>query len=100
MKELLLLLLMATVSFLVYDDHSKRTLLEQAHGQIQQLTSERDQLRQNPVNLNVAAPNTPRTWIPVNPTPPAWFQKQLDEGSSLEMSRRHTHKGEDSTAQP
>jgi len=30
MKELLLLLLMAAVGFLVYDDHSKRTSLEQA----------------------------------------------------------------------
>src|SRR6266481_8761423 len=82
MRELLILLLMAAVGFLVYDDHSKRTSLEQAQGQIQQLTSER---------LNVR--------VPTAPTPPAWFQKQLDEGSSLEMSRRHRHQGKESTAQ-
>jgi hypothetical protein len=92
MRELLILLLMAAVGFLVYDDHSKRTSLEQAQGQIQQLTSEREQLRQNPVRLNVR--------VPTAPTPPAWFQKQLDEGSSLEMSRRHRHQSEDSTANP
>jgi hypothetical protein len=88
MRELLILALIAAVGYLAYDDYYKqRPALEQARASIQQLTGERDQLRQNPLRLNVRAP-TART-------PPAWFQKRLDEGAAaLEMSRQHTRQGE------
>jgi hypothetical protein len=92
MRELLILALMAAAGYLAYDDYYKqRPALEQAQGELQQL-------RQNPVRL--AAPPVPRAWAPVTPSPPAWFQKQLDEGPALEMSRRHTHRDEGSTSQP
>jgi hypothetical protein len=88
MRELLILLLIAAVGYLAYDDYYKqRPALEQAQQQIQQLTAASSQSRQNPARM--------RTWTPVNPTPPAWFQKRLDEGAAaLEMSRQHTRQGE------
>ena len=86
MRELLILALIAAAGYLAYDDYYKqRPALEQAQAEVQQL-------RQNPVQL--AATPVPRVWIPVTPTPPAWFQKHLDEGAALEMSHRHTRQGE------
>ena len=83
MRELLILILIGAVAYLAYDDYYKqRPALLQAQAEVQQL-------RQNPVRLNVRAPTTP--------TPPAWFQKRLDEGAALEMSRRHTRQGEQQT---
>ena len=82
MRELLILALIAAAGYLAYDDYYKqRPALLQAQAEIQQL-------RQN----ELAA--TPRVWSPVTPTPPAWFQKHLDEGAALEMSHRHTRQGE------
>jgi hypothetical protein len=94
MKELLILALIAGAGYLAYDDYYKqRPALAQAQAEIQQL-------RQNPVRLNTST-RVP-TYIPIGtPTPPAWFQKRLDQGSSLETSRRHTRQGETgSTPQP
>ena len=86
MRELLILALIAAAGDLAYDDYYKqRPALLQAQAEVQQL-------RQNPAQL--AASPVPRMWIPVTPTPPAWFQKHLDEGAALEMSRRHTRQGE------
>jgi len=83
MRELLILILIGAVVYLAYDDYYKqRPALLQAQAEVQQL-------RQNPVRLNVRAPTTP--------TPPAWFQKHLDEGAALEMSHRHTRQGEQQT---
>jgi len=85
MRELLILILIGAVAYLAYDDYYKqRPALLQAQAEVQQL-------RQN----QLAA--TPRVWIPVTPTPPAWFQKRLDEGAALEMSRQHTRQGEKQT---
>jgi hypothetical protein len=82
MRELLILALIAAAGYLAYDDYYKqRPALLQAQAEVQQL-------RQN----QLAA--TPRVWSPVTPTPPAWFQKHLDEGAALEMSHRHTRQGE------
>ena len=94
MRELLILALIAAAGYLAYDDYYKqRPALEKAQQQIQQLTGERDQLRQNPVRLNPRA-QTART-------PPAWFQKRLDDGAAaLEMSRQHTRQGEQATPHP
>jgi len=94
MRELLILLLIAAVAYLAYDDYYKqRPALEQARASIQQLTGERDQLRQNPVRLNPRA-QTART-------PPAWFQKRLDDGSSsLDAARRHRQKDEAASPHP
>jgi hypothetical protein len=39
-------------------------------------------------------------WTPVTPSPPAWFQKHLNEGAALEMSRQHTRQGEQATPRP
>jgi hypothetical protein len=90
MRELLILALIAAAGYLAYDDYYKqRPALEEARASIQQLTVQRDQLRQNPARLNARAP-TART-------PPAWFQKRLDEGAALEMSRQHTRQGEQAT---
>ena len=86
MRELLILALIAAAGYLAYDDYYKqRPALLQAQAEVQQL-------RQNPVQL--AAPPASRVWIPVTPTPPAWFQKHLDEGPAIEMSHRHTRQGE------
>ena len=91
MREILILALIAAAGYLAYDDfYKQRPALEQARASIQQLTVERDQLRQNP------APATARTsmYLPTgHPTPPAWFQKHLDESSSaLDAARRHRQK--------
>ena len=92
MRELLILILIGAVAYLAYDDYYKqRPALLQAQAEVQQL-------RQNPVQL--AATPVPRVWTPVTPSPPAWFQKHLDEGAALEMSRRHRRAGEDSTSHP
>jgi hypothetical protein len=85
MRELLILILIGGVAYLAYDDYYKqRPALSQAQAEVQQL-------RQNPV---LAARPGPRGWIPVTPTPPAWFQKHLDEGPAVEMSHQHTRQGE------
>ncbi len=82
MRELLILILIGAVAYLAYDDYYKqRPALLQAQAEVQQL-------RQNPVQP------APQVWTPATPTPPAWFQKHLDEGAALEMSRRHTRQGE------
>jgi len=79
MRELLILLLIGAVGYLAYDDYYKqRPALEQAQQQIQQLSATSGQTR--------------RSWAPRNPAPPAWFQKHLEEGASLEQSQRHQHK--------
>jgi hypothetical protein len=85
MKELLILALIGVAGYFAYDDYYKqRPALQQAQAEIQQL-------RQKPVQPQVSAP----TYIPTAPrTPPAWFQKRIDEGSSLETSRQHTRQGE------
>jgi hypothetical protein len=85
MRELLILALIAAAGYLAYDDYYKqRPALLQAQAEVQQL-------RQNPA---LAASPVPRVWIPVTPTPPAWFQKRLDAGAALEMSHQHTRQGE------
>jgi len=82
MRELLILALIAAAGYLAYDDYYKqRPALLQAQAEVQQL-------RQNP------ATPVPRVWIPATPSPPAWFQKHLDEGPATEMSHRHTRQGE------
>ncbi len=92
MRELLILILIGAVAYLAYDDYYKqRPALLQAQAEVQQL-------RQNPVQL--AATPVPRVWTPVTPSPPAWFQKHLDEGAALEMSHRHTRQGEQQTTTP
>jgi hypothetical protein len=84
MRELLILILIGGVAYLAYDDYYKqRPALEQTQAEVQQL-------RQN----QLAATPASRAWVPVTPTPPAWFQKHLDEGAALEMSHRHTRQGE------
>jgi cytochrome c-type biogenesis protein CcmH/NrfG len=79
MKGLLLLVLIAAVGYLAYDNYQKRGALEQAQAELQQL-------RQNPVRLNVRAPSAP--------TPPAWFQERLEDGSALDSARQHKQKDE------
>ncbi len=82
MRELLILILIGVVAYLAYDDYYKqRPALLQAQAEVQQL-------RQNP------ATPAPRVWVPVTPSPPAWFQRHLDDGAALEDSRRHTRQGE------
>lgn len=84
MRELLILILIGAVAYFAYDDYYKqRPALLQAQAEVQQL-------QQN----QLAATPAPRAWTPVTPSPPAWFQKHLDEGAALEMSRRHTRQGE------
>jgi hypothetical protein len=82
MREIIILALIAAVGYLAYDDYYKqRPALQQAQAEIQQL-------RQNP------APVAGR-YMPVNPPrPPAWFQKKVQQGSSLDSSRQHIQHGE------
>jgi len=88
MRELLILILIGGVAYLAYDDYYKqRPALLQAQAEVQQL-------RQN------AASPVSRVWIPVTPTPPAWFQKHLNEGPAIEMSHQHTRQGEQGTPHP
>ncbi|SRR5260370_40055513 len=78
MRELLILILIGAVTYLAYDDYYKqRPALLQTQAEVQQL-------RQSPVQL--AATPVPRVWTPVAPSPPAWFQKHLDEGGNRELS--------------
>ncbi len=88
MRELLILLLIAAAGYLAYDDYYKqRPALQQAQAEIQQL-------RQNP------APVAAR-YVPVNPPkPPAWFQKRVEQGSSLDTSRQHRQKDERASTPP
>lgn len=87
MRELLILLLIGAVGYLAYDDYYKqRPALEQAQQQIQQLSATSGQAR--------------RSWAPRNPTSPAWFQKRLEEGSSLDNARRHRQKDAEETPHP
>ena len=91
MREILILALIAAVGYLAYDDYYKqRPALQQAQAEIQQL-------RQNPV------PATARTpmYVPTGHPAPAWFQKHLDESSSvLDAARRHRQKDEAASPHP
>jgi len=81
MRELLILLLIGAVGYLAFDDYYKqRPALEQAQQQIQQLSATSGQAR--------------RSWAPVNRTPPAWFQKHLDEAPLTEAPLRHHRQDE------
>jgi hypothetical protein len=84
MRELLVVLLIAAVAYLAYDDfYKQRPALQQAQAEIQQL-------RQNP------APVAARPLYRVNPpSRPSWFQKRVDESSSsLDTARQHKQKDE------
>jgi hypothetical protein len=93
MREILILALVAAAGYLAYDDYYKqRPALEQARASIQQLTAERDQLRQNPARPMYAPTGHPA---------PTWFEKHLDESSSsLDTARRHRQKEEEATPRP
>ena len=82
MRELLILLLLGACGYLAYDDYYKqRPALQQAQTEIQQL-------RQNPPPVAASAPRP--VYEPITRrTPPEWFQKQLEPGSSLDSARRH-----------
>jgi hypothetical protein len=85
MKELLILVLMAAAGYLAYDDYYKQRPAPNAQAEIQ--------LRQNPAPITAASPYP--VYVPIQRSAaPAWFQKQLDQGSSLDLPRRHTHQGE------
>jgi hypothetical protein len=89
MRELLTVLLIAAVGYLAYDDfYKQRPALQQAQAEIQQLREQQ---------------NAPRVYsrAPASAASPAWFRKQVDQGSSLDSSRQHTQKDERaSTSQP
>lgn len=89
MKELIIILCVAAISLVLFDNHNKRIALEQANArlesvevettqrQIRELTAERDQLKQQ-LGRPVAAPRPPST-------PAAtWFQDRLKESPRLQ----------------
>jgi len=81
MRELLILLLIGAVGYLAYDDfYKQRPALQQAQTEIQQL-------HQNPAPVAGRVPTH-------SLTPPAWFQKRVNQGSSLDTARQHTQKDE------
>jgi hypothetical protein len=76
-------MLIGAAGYLAYDDYYKqRPALQQAQAEIQQL----QQLQRTPVRPNVSTP--------ISPTPPAWFQKRLQDGSSLDSAHQHQQKEE------
>jgi hypothetical protein len=88
MRELLIVLLIAAVAYLAYDDfYRQRPALRQTQEQIQQVN-------QSPPPV-AAAPRSP-VYVPVNPPPsrPDWFRKRIEQGSSLDTSRQHIQKEE------
>jgi len=90
MKDAFLFLLLAAVAYLVYDDYSKRDALKQAQDQIQQMSL--NYQRHSSVQY------VPR--LQSRPTTPSWFQRHLDQGSSLEQSKPHFHQDEQGAATP
>jgi hypothetical protein len=92
MREIIILALIAAAGYLAYDDYYKqRPALEQARAEIQQL-------RENTAHVRTRVPTY---GPPGHATPPAWFQKRVNQGSSLDASRQHTQEGERaSTPQP
>jgi hypothetical protein len=83
MRDFLLVLLLAGVCYLGYDDYSKRTALRELQQQLQQSSVPANQVRQN---------IRPRAVF--SPTPPSWFQERIHEGSSLDGARQHKQEKE------
>lgn len=69
MKVLLIFVLLVAIGLLWMDDRSQRAAVEQAQQQVQQLTTERDQLSQR-----ITAAPSPK---------PDWFQQRLEEAPAL-----------------
>ena len=81
MKGLLLLLIIAGVGYLAYDDYSNREALKQSQVEIGRLTLALNQATQGRVSF-------PRAQT--TPAPPSWFQQHLNQGTALDPSKRHT----------
>ena len=67
MKELLMMVMVVALVWLWLDDRSQRSALEQAQGQMQEVTTQRDQLRSTGPGSSA----------------PEWFQQRLQEPSAL-----------------
>jgi hypothetical protein len=78
-REVLIVLLIGAAGYLAYDDfYKQRPALQKAQAEIQQLS-------QNPAPVAARSPY---------PRSPAWFQKKVQQGSSLDTSRQHIQHGE------
>jgi hypothetical protein len=87
MRELIIVLLIAVVGYLAYDDfYNQRPALRQAQSEIQQL------------RLSPAPPTVQSTrpvYVPIaRPNQPDWFRKRVEQGSSLDTSHQHTQERE------
>jgi hypothetical protein len=85
MRDFLIVLLVAGVGYLAYDDYSKRAALQDTQRQLQELSASNTQ---QPGQRNLK----PRPVF--NPTPPSWFQERIHEGSSLDGAHQHKQEKE------
>jgi hypothetical protein len=90
MRELLILILIAGVAYLAYDDYMKRDALKQAQQDIQRLS-------QGQPTAAAARPGV-RPGVTVwNPPTPGWMQDRLSERPATDPAVRHKQDQEDTT---
>jgi len=93
MRDFLLVLSLAAVGYLAYDDYSKRAALKDTQRQLQELSASNAQVLQKSGQPTLKP-------LPVfKPTPPVWFQDRVHEGSSLDGARQHTQEKERSDSE-
>jgi hypothetical protein len=88
MREIIIVLLIAVVGYLAYDDfYNQRPALRQAQTEIQQL-------HLTPAPATAETARRP-VYVPIaRPSQPDWFRKRVEQGSSLDTSHQHTQERE------
>src|SRR5215212_9422227 len=90
LKTALILLLLAAVGWLGYDDYAKRRLLENAQKRPENVADRQDRITAAPAPVPARAPSTAvvvPSFAPVlapSATPPTWFQERLRERPGID----------------